>query len=371
VRSCVLARGSRLGSIGLTARPPALQQGVIATKAAVLAAPYDMNIKDMDTPSLGGDKDVLVKVRATGICGSEIHAYRGKHPRRRPPVVLGHEVAGEVVATGRRVRHVKVGDRVVIEPQVSCGVCAECLAGNHNLCSEKKLLGSSEWSGGFGEYVVVPEETCYEIAPDLPMHHAALAEPLAVGVHAARRLNTPPDHRIVVMGAGPIGLLTVVALRSVGARHIAVVDAKKFNTEVGLRVGASFGVHVTSAPIEEAVKSQTGWSTVDIAVVAAGNPSCVAGALSLTRAHGQVLLLALFEEPVSVDLMHIQSRELYVSGSKMYTSEDFRTAVEMLNAGQVPCDEIVSYAVSLQDVPAVMRYLNKSPEGVIKVSVVN
>lgn len=339
-------------------------------KAALLTAPYSMIITESPDLKPATGQDAVLRVSAAGICGSDIHAYRGEHSKRKPPVILGHELAGEVVSVGADVKDLKMGDRVTVEPQESCGVCPECTKGNYNLCGSKRLLGATDWPGGFGEYVRVPSGICYRLGEKVPMHHAALAEPLAVGAHAIRCLaDSNTRSRLLVVGAGPIGLLVALAARSAGFENLAVADTKRFNVDAGLRMGVAYGIHVTGTPLKQAVQQATGWDAADAVFVAAGGPAGIGGALSVVRPRGQVIVLAHYGEPTPTDLMDIQARELNVLGSKMYTTVDFQQAVDMLNTAQLPCDSVITHRIGLDELPPMMERLNGNPEGVIKVVV--
>jgi L-iditol 2-dehydrogenase len=336
-------------------------------KTILLTEPYRMSLQELPEPQLNAEYNVLVKVHATGICGSDIYAYRGEHRKRKPPVVLGHEIAGEVVAVASGVSEIKVGDRVAIEPQLVCGTCDECKTRHYNLCLNKKLLGAPDWTGGFGEYVAVPEKICFKLAANLAMDHAALAEPLAVGVHAVRSLGAiTPDMKILIVGGGPIGLLTALAAHASGIENIAVADIKTFNIEAALGLGLSFGVQVTDSPLPQTLTATTGWKNVDAVFVAAGGKAGIGGALACAKARGKVVILAHYEGLVPVDLMDTQARELDIFGSKMYTSSDFQQAVDMLNNARIPCDDLITHRVGMVELPDKMQWLNGNPEGVIK-----
>ena len=155
---------------------------------------------DMPEPQLTEDNQVKIQVKTTGICGSEVHAYHGRHAWRVPPLVSGHEFAGVVAAVGRNVTQYKVGDRVTAEPQYGCGHCELCQAGHYNLCKDKKILGATYWSGSFGEYVVVPEQCVIPLADTVSFEQGALIEPLAVGMHAVRTHKVSRQHSIAVIG---------------------------------------------------------------------------------------------------------------------------------------------------------------------------
>jgi L-iditol 2-dehydrogenase len=176
-------------------------------KAVYVEAPYKVVVKDVAEPELR-DHDVLIKVKMTGICGSDIHTYKGLHPFRKPPVIIGHEVSGEVVRTGKAVQRIKPGDKVTVEPQAGCGSCEYCLTGHSNYCENRSAPGVKGWYGTMAEYFAAPEH-CVFVLPDIvDLEQGVLAEPLAVGIHAARKSNIQLGDKVAILGAGPIGLLT-------------------------------------------------------------------------------------------------------------------------------------------------------------------
>ncbi|MHB1417626.1 MAG: zinc-dependent alcohol dehydrogenase, partial [Chloroflexota bacterium] len=181
-------------------------------KAAVLTAHYHIEFADIPEPEPKAN-EVKIKVISAGICGSEVHAFKGTHPFRHPPAILGHELAGEVVAVGDEINGYKVGDRVTVEPQILCGVCDACRAGYPNLCDNKVVLGTQKWVGGYAEYIVAPEQTLYKIPDSVSYDEAVMIEPLAVGVHAVREAKLKVGQSAIILGGGTIGLATLVAAR--------------------------------------------------------------------------------------------------------------------------------------------------------------
>ena len=193
---------------------------------------------DMPEPMIEKADDVKIKVVNCGICGSEVHAYHGLHPFRIPPIVSGHEVAGDVVEVGPGVTRFKVGDRVTVEPHYGCGHCWYCGHGLYNVCPDKKVLGAGGWSGGLGEYIVTPEQTVVKLPDTLSYEEGALIEPVANGMYAVRHSNITPETNIVVIGCGPIGIGDFLCARLWNPKSILMVDVSDFNLQKAREMGA-------------------------------------------------------------------------------------------------------------------------------------
>src|SRR6056297_2350514 len=196
-------------------------------KALLLSEYKELNVTEFADPVIG-DSDVLVQVRACGICGSDIHGYDGSSGRRIPPLVMGHEAAGIVAKVGSRVTDFKPGDHVTFDSTVSCGECYFCRRGSINLCDNRMVLGVScgeyRRHGAFAEYVSVPQYICYRLPKDLPFEHAAMIEAVSVAVHAANRTPVTLGDTAVVFGSGMIGLLAIQAIRLAGCSQVIAVD---------------------------------------------------------------------------------------------------------------------------------------------------
>ena len=212
-------------------------------RAAVLKDNYRIVLEDVKEPS-PGPGEVKIQVRVTGICGSEVHAFKGTHPYRKPPVILGHELAGDIVEVGSDVEGLKVGDRVTVEPQIGCERCYMCRRGLNNLCESKIVLGTQEWPGSFAEYIIAPAKVVYRLPDGLSYEEGVMVEPLAVGVHAVRWSEMGLGDSVLVLGAGTIGLVTIMAARQAGARRIFATDVLDFNLAKAKELGATHTINV-------------------------------------------------------------------------------------------------------------------------------
>jgi L-iditol 2-dehydrogenase len=335
-------------------------------KAALLVAPFRIKIEDTEEPSPGAD-EVLIKVKATGICASDLHAYRGTHPFRTPPVVLGHELAGEVEKVGDRVQKIRPGDSVTVEPWTHCGRCTHCLYGKYNLCSRRLAMGTTEWQGSFAEYVVAPEDSIYKLPEELSFEEGALVEPLAVSVHVARETEVELGKTVVILGAGTIGLGILACLRASGAGKIIVTDVEISNLRMATDLGASEVVNVKERSIEEVVNEATEGKGMDIAVIAVGEENLVQEASRIVKKGGRIVIPAIFDKLPEVDMFKIVYGEQNIQGSWGYTGKDFDIAIDLMALGKVNLKRLITDHFSLDDAEKAFRILDKRGEKVIKI----
>jgi 2-desacetyl-2-hydroxyethyl bacteriochlorophyllide A dehydrogenase len=286
-----------------------------------------------------------VRVRSTiiGICGSDLHAACGRHPFIDLPYRPGHEVVGVVDAVGRGVDDSWVGTRVVVEPNLACGQCTQCLQGRYNICRELLVLGC-QTPGGLADSFSVAVDRVIALSPELDDDHAILIEPLATPIHAVRRaaaaVGDLRGRPVVVIGAGPIGLFVLVAARHAGAK-VVVADLLASKRERAERLGAA-GTFDPTAPdaVESALAQLGGPAAVVIDCVA--RESSVAQAIDLVDKGGAIMIVGVAAGATPVRLDLIQDRELSLIGNLMYVREDFTAAIDLLAAGAVPIDEIIS-----------------------------
>ena len=324
----------------------AVREEVSFMKALVLEKPYSFAVLDLPEP-VPGAGEALVRVLSAGICGSEVHAYHGKHPKRLPPAVMGHEVCGVVEQLGEGVTENLLGRRVIVMPQKACGVCRWCSEGKPNLCDSKVMLGEKTWPGGYAEYFVAPASLLYPVPEHLSNDAATLIEPLAVAVHAVRCGGVGLGDRIAVLGAGAIGLMTVVAAHAAGASMILASDICAYNLDRALEAGAT---HVCNARRQDVVNMALELSSgmgMDHVFMAVDAPGLFDQAIRGTRKQGHLTMIALFTDPVSVKLQIPKSKELLIRGSVTFDSSDFRIAVELAAQSGVNLEKFITHRFPL------------------------
>jgi 2-desacetyl-2-hydroxyethyl bacteriochlorophyllide A dehydrogenase len=289
-----------------------------------------------------------------------MHAYRGDHPFRRPPVVLGHEVAGEVVAVGPRVTGTRPGDRVAVEPQISCGECAFCLDGLTNFCARMRRPGQpgADWSGTFAERIVAPERVLYRLDDAVGYDEGSMVEPLAVAYRAFRRAGVRMGMRVAVLGAGNIGALIAHLCQRARVSTLLVTDVKDYNLDFVASLGECVPVNAAREDVVEAGHAATAGEGFDVVAVASGAHDSLLEAARLLRPQGVVALVSLFPEHVPVDGTAMVLREVQVRASLTYTATDFREATRLVNGRGVDLRPFVTRRIGLEQVPEAFREMD-------------
>ena len=296
--------------------------------------------------------EVLVRSALVGICGSDTHAVAGHHPFLTAPYVPGHEATGVVAALGADVDRFTVGQRVLLKPNVACGACANCVAGRTNACESLAWIGcdsSQVLAGAMAEYFVAPAGNLYPVPDGLDDREAALVECLATPVHAARIAGDLTGTRAVVLGAGTIGLLCVVAALHAGAKAVVVTDMEQTKIDRAMRCGALGGVLASAQDLELGVRSLLG-GPADVVFDCVASERSLAQAVGVIRRAGTLLVVGVPPRPAPINLPFIQDWELRVQGCAAYTEGDMVTAIEIAVAGGVPAAELVSGSYGLEDV---------------------
>lgn len=295
----------------------------------------NVGLREVEQPQPGPGQ-VLMAVRAAGICGTDLHIFHDEYPTQ-PPVTLGHELAGDVAAIGEGVTRVAPGDRITTETYFHlCGTCRFCRTGKPNLCPERRSIGSGV-DGGFARHVLVPERNVHLLPANLPLNEAALTEPLACVVHGALELpKVTAGDVAVVSGPGAIGLLTLQVARAAGAAVIVLgTGADHRRLDLARELGAAAAIDVTSDDPAPVVKELSGGWGADIVFECSGAGPAALGLLQHVRRGGQYAQIGLFGKPVAWDLDQVCMKELSVTGSNATVPSAWRTALRLLGEGQV------------------------------------
>lgn len=312
-------------------------------KAVVYLGKEEIVFKEVEKPKLNPG-EVLIKVHSAGICGSDLGIYAGKHPRAKAPLIMGHEFTGEVVETLATGSDIKVGDKVTVNPLISCGNCQPCQTGNAHVCKKLGLVGI-DTDGGFAEYVKVDAAKVLKLPKDLPLDVACLVEPLAVCVHAVRKSSFKTGDIVAVLGGGPIGLLTAITARYAGASRVIISEVSESRRELAASLG--FTVVDASQDPESEILSLTGGNGVDVVYEAAGVPSTAALATRLVKITGQIVIVGVFKEPAKIDLQAVNFREISLIGVRVYTPRDYEVALDMLIKDQ-GIGRVISHKLPLE-----------------------
>lgn len=340
-------------------------------KALLLTEYKNLELTDMPMPEVGPD-DVLVAVRACGICGSDIHGYDGSTGRRIPPLVMGHEAAGVVAAVGANVQRFRPGMRVTMDSTVSCGQCDFCRRGNINLCNNRRVLGVScgeyRQHGAFAEYVLVPQNIVYELPESLPFEHAAMIEAVSIAVHAANRTPVTLGDTAVVVGSGMIGLLAVQTIRLAGCSQVIAVDLEDSKLELAKQLGATAGLNPKHCDVPAEVKRLTGGRGADVALEVVGATVTINTAIESVRKGGSVTLVGNLAPRVEVPLQAIVTRELSLYGSCASNGE-YPACIELMSSGAIQVAPLITATASLEQASDWFRRLYAGEPGAMKVIV--
>lgn len=322
---------------------------------------------DLPEPGIVSPEDVKIRVRSTGICGSEVHAYRGLHKWRVPPLVSGHEFAGDVVEIGSAVTNCKVNDRVTAEPQYGCGKCYFCQKGEYNVCLEKKILGATYWSGSFGEYVVVPQRTIVKLADNVSYDEGALIEPIAVGMHAVRQNKVGPSDTVVVVGTGTIGLGVFLSAKLVNPKKIIMADIVDYNLQKAKEMGAHYVINSRTENVVSEIMKLTESVGSDVTFLAFADALSVKQATEFTRSKGTISQIAILPDDVAFPYGNVQVKELHFVGSNMYTIEDYRLVCDAISHKKMELSKFITKTFPIERMPEAMELLDKRLEPNIKV----
>jgi 2-desacetyl-2-hydroxyethyl bacteriochlorophyllide A dehydrogenase len=338
-------------------------------RAAILETERHIVLAEAEMPAIQHPDQVLIQVKTVGVCGSEVHAFEGTHPYRKAPVVLGHEVAGVVSAVGEAVTGFEAGDRVIVDPQWTCGTCAYCRAGDVNLCPSKKVLGTAAWPGAFGEYVVVPEEAVFHLPPSLSFAQGSLIEPLTIAVHVARRAGVKAGDAVAILGTGSIGGMVSAVCRALGAEPIVVADVRQHCIDAAReRLGATHDFLLPDDRLVDEVKPLTGGEGVDAVFITADDSSLVNLAIEVAKRRGHVVLVALLTEaPLQFMAYPIIGKELHIVGSIMGNHDDVRRAIELAASGRVDVAGIHTHTLPIEEAQRGMELARTKDDGAIKV----
>jgi L-iditol 2-dehydrogenase len=314
---------------------------------------------------VAGPGQVVVAVRASGICGSDVHGFTGSTGRRRIGVVMGHEAAGEVIAAGNGVERLRVGDRVVLRSILPCGRCDRCLQGQPNLCLERQGLGM-QLDGAYAERVVVPEAMADPIPDSLSFEDAALVEPLAVAMHAVELAPFGPADTVAIVGAGPIGLLTLLAVRRRGAGRILVTDRDPHRLGLARALGADKAIDVAAGDPVERVLAATDGRGADAVLEAVGIAPTVAQSIAIARPGGTVTWVGNSAPEVPVAMQQVVTRELTIRGAYGFVDE-FARAIDALAAGWSDAHGLIERKAPLEDGEGLFRDLAAGTVPAVKV----
>lgn len=331
----------------------------------VMTEPKNITFREIEIPEPGPDQ-VLVKIKRIGVCGSDIHVYHGTHPYTSYPVTQGHEVSGAIEKVGEYVKDFTVGQKVTIEPQVFCGRCHPCLHGKYNLCENLKVMGF-QTTGTASEYFAVDASKVTPVPEEMSFDDAAMLEPLAVTIHAAKRFPELKGAKAVVLGCGPIGILLVQSLKALGTAEVLATDISDFRLQLAKECGADYVVNTKEKDFGEELVNAFGPDKADVIYECAGSDITMDQAIQNARKGSTIILVAVFGKLASVDLAKLNDSELDLNTSMMYRHEDYVDGIRFVSEGTIKLKPLQSQHFAFKDYLAAYQYIDDNRETTMKV----
>lgn len=338
-------------------------------RAQVLTGIGEMEIREVEKPSIARDDDVLLKVEVVGVCGSDVHYYETGRIGSlvvEYPFRVGHELTGRVEEVGGAVDGLKRGDIVVVEPAIVCGRCDQCKSGRENTCRQLKFLGCpGQLEGCLCEYIVMPRECCYPIGESVGLERGVLCEPFAIGVYAVEQSGTKAGENIAILGAGPIGLSCLVAAKAEGVEGIYVTDRIDERVEVARGAGAVWAGNPDREDIVESVMKQQGLG-VDVVFECAGEQEAIDEAVKLLRPGGKLMLIGIPRvERVSFVISEIRRKEITIVNVRRQ-NECTQKAIDLIASGKVNLDFMMTHRFAFEDSKKAFDLVAGYRDGVVK-----
>lgn len=341
-------------------------------KAAFLLEKRKVVIEDIPIPEIKKDTDVLVNIKRVGICGSDIHYYiEGKIGSQvvKDKIILGHEASGEVVDTGKEVTRVKKGQKVAIEPGITCGVCEHCLGGKPNLCPDVKFFGTPPVDGALKEYVVMPEENLIPLPEGLDYNDGVLSEPLAIGLYGVKLSGFSVGEDVAIIGAGPIGLSVLFSVKTGGAKRIFVSDLLPYRLEMAKKLGADIVVDASRENIANIVKEATGGRGVDVGYEAAGKGETFRQSAEVARIGGRTVIYGIPEDDrMEFDAHSVRRKELKIINVRR-SAHTTELALKLIAERHLPFSSLVTHQFPLERIEEALKMAAEYKDGIIKAAI--
>ncbi len=334
---------------------------------ANLTAPYTINLEEVEVPKIADD-EVLLKIHAFGICGSDIQMYHGLHKYMTFPVVIGHEVAAEIAEVGSEIKNYKVGELVTVEPQVTCGECYPCKIGRFNVCEHLKVMGVHQ-NGMACNYFAIKEKYLHKCPETMSWHNMALVEPMAVGVGSVKRAREIKGQNIVVVGAGTIGNLTAQAAKALGAANVMITDICEPKLDIARKSGIELAVNTSDISLKDAIINAFGVRKADVIIDCAATRGSFMSILEAARPSSKIVVTGNYKAEMSLEIPILQRQEIELIGHMMYVREDFADAIAMLSDGRANIEHIVSATFPMEKIHDAFKYIEDNAQTVMKVVV--
>ena len=334
---------------------------------AVMTQPGKIEVNQVARPEVKPD-EVLIQVKRIGVCGSDIHVYHGLHPYTSYPVVQGHEVGGVVAETGAEVNGFAPGDIVVFMPQVTCGECYPCRHGMYHICDNLKVMGF-QTSGAAQEFFAVKADMVLKLPASTSLDEAAMIEPVSVAVHALSRAGDVAGKKVLVLGAGTIGNLVGQVAQASGAQQVMITDISEYKLEKARACGLEHAVNPQQEDLGQAILDVFGPDKADLILECVGVQDTITQAVANARKGSTIMVVGVFGKKPLVDLGLVQDRELSLVGTLMYQKQDYERAIELVAAGKLCLDQMVTHRFDFKDYLQAYEAIEASGGKYIKVMI--
>lgn len=334
-------------------------------KVARLVKDQRIQIEEVETPVCGPD-ELLIKTRYAGVCGSDLHAFKGQHPFRKPPVVLGHETVGSVAEAGAEASNFSVGDSVSVMPYLNCGECVSCRNDLSNICKNRIVPGTGNWLGTFAEYFVTKSHIAFALGRNTSFETGALAEPFAVAVHSVRQGRMHPGNDVAVLGAGPVGLFSGIAARASGAGKIAVTDLYLGNLKQAESLFGAAGFNAGESDLVEKLQSYQP-DGFDVVFLCGNAAVMIEQAMAIAKPGGRIVVTGMFMKPIPFNFLDLTLREIEFIGTQIYDRNDFNIALDLLDKNEYDCRRLVTHIFPYDQAQQALELVANPQEDSIKV----
>lgn len=324
-----------------------------------------IKLENVPIPDLEKE-EVLIEIKTCGICGSDIHTYKGKHPFVHPPIVLGHEFSGTISRLSSKSSNLKEGDRVTVEPNIVCGNCYNCLNGRYNICCNLKVIGCVGYNGAFAEYIAVPEDKVIKLPDEVSFEDAALVEPTAVAIHTVRKSEQKIGDKILILGAGTIGLLVLQVAKLAGV-EVVITDLRDYRLKKAKEFGADKVLNPINEDIFSYIKNNYGSDGIDLIYDCVAIEETCSQSIRIARKGTKIIIVGVPEGSMNVNLAYVQDRELELIGTLMYTKKDFGIALEFIHRQKIKVSPLVTHKFKLREIEKAFQFLTKEKEEFLKV----
>ena len=342
-------------------------------KALVYCGPRDLRYMDVETPTPKAG-EVLIKVKAVSICGSDFGGYKGGSAMRVAPLIMGHEFSGEIAVLGEGVENLSVGQRVGVITNLFCGKCEDCKAGLGNVCDNRKIIGTTmkagPYDGAMADFVVAPAYKVMVLPENVSFNECALVEPLAISLRATKHIGDVKGKTVAVFGTGPIGLLAIQCLRFFGAEQIIAIDVADDRLKMAVKCGAKVTINSAKEDVVAVTRKLTNGVGVDVVMDAAGVPATVNGGIDVVRNGGKVIWIGLAVPKFEFDYKHAVCKEIDFQCSYMYTTE-MEEGIDLIKTGKMDVAQIITGVYSMSEGPRLFEELASGNTKEIKVILTN